>query len=88
MLIRLFFLLTFILPVLSFAQDADKCLESINEIVKDNPVHKEKFKEFLKLQAGLTMHKMAYSLFRKDISKTQFTLEGEILKILETMEHK
>ena len=60
------------LPSLGPAQDAEKCLESIKEIVKDNPVHKEKFKEFLKLQAGLTMHKMAYSLFRKDISKTGF----------------
>jgi hypothetical protein len=76
------------LPSLGPAQDAEKCLESIKEIVKDNPVHKEKFKEFLKLQAGLTMHKMAYSLFRKDISKTGFFIEKEIFNILQTMEEK
>jgi hypothetical protein len=71
----------------AYAQ-TENCLETINEIVKNQPAHKDKLQEFLKIQAGLTMHKLAYATLRDDHSKDKFRLENEIIQILSTMQDK
>jgi hypothetical protein len=83
-ILSLLFFLT-IIPYAS-AKTESECLNSLSEIVQGDEVKEEKLKEFLKLQAGLTMHKLALATFSKDINKTRFTLEGEILSILDKMD--
>lgn len=83
-------ILSLIFILLSFnsfgAKTASECLNSLESIVKGDEVKEEKLREFLKLQAGLTMHKLALATFAKDINKERFTLEGQILNILDEMD--
>ena len=72
----------------SFAKTKEECLSSIFEIIQGDEVKEEKLNEFLKIQAGLTLHKLAYATFRGDISKDRFRLETEILSIMDGMEDK
>jgi hypothetical protein len=71
-----------------FGKTQEECFSSIDEIIQGDEVKQEKLNEFLKIQSGLTLHKLAYSMFGDGISKERFTLEGEILKHLEKMEDK
>jgi len=70
------------------AQSPSQCIESLSEIIKGDKVKEEKLKQFLKLQSELTMHKLAYAVFGKSVNKERFTLEGEILSILDKMDDK
>jgi hypothetical protein len=72
----------------SFAKTKEECLSSIDEMIQGDEVKEEKLNEFLKIQAGLTLHKLAYATFRKGISKDRFRLESEILNIMDGMEDK
>jgi hypothetical protein len=85
---RLLILVLIFTVSFSFAKTKEECLSSIDEIIQGDEVKEEKLNEFLKIQAGLTLHKLAYATFRGDISKDRFRLETEILNIMDGMEGK
>jgi hypothetical protein len=63
------------------------CLESLDKIVRSNPVKEKQLQEYLKLQSELTLHKLAWSLI-KDENKEGFKVEKKILNLLETIKSK
>jgi len=81
------FILSLLLLCLSSAYagvDADElnCADSLNEMFSTYSGDRSKIDEFLKIQAGLTMHKLAYASLRNSNTKEEYRLEKEILSML------
>jgi hypothetical protein len=68
--------------------NSEKCVKSLAELVEAGKVPKEKLNKFLEIQAGLTMHKLAYALFRNDVSRESFKLEEQILAMTKQVENQ
>jgi hypothetical protein len=66
--------------------DQKQCLETLRELIKSGEVPKSKLNEFLKIQSDITMHKLAYALFRNDLSRESFRLEKEIIRLTKLRE--
>jgi hypothetical protein len=71
-----------------FAQDKSACVDSLSEMFAQYDGDRSKIDEFLKIQAGITMHKLAYATFRNSGSKAEYTLEKEILNMLNQVQEK
>ena len=67
---------------LAFAQGGEDCADSLRELLKGNDVAQEKVREFLKLQSGITLHKLAYASVRSSGLEEEFRLEKKILDLL------
>jgi hypothetical protein len=66
----------------AFAGTKEECINSLSELFSQYKGDRSKIDEFLKIQAGLTMHKLAYATLRNSRSKDEYRMEKEILKIL------
>lgn len=72
---------------LSFALHAQTdCPDSLEELVSKSEINKEVLSKYLNLQAGITLHKIAYGAYRSSGAPQEFKLENEILRLLEKRE--
>lgn len=74
-------ILFFLLSSLALGQEGD-CRDSLRELFRGDSVSQEKLREFLKLQSGITLHKLAYASVRSSGLEQEFRLEKEILNLL------
>lgn len=87
-MIRIILLISLFTINFAYSKTKSECLSSIDEIIQGDEVKQEKLSDFLKIQAGLTLHRLAYATFRKGISKERFKIEDEIFNILDSLEEK
>lgn len=75
----------FIFILFSFTSFASEpsCEDSLNELFANYQGDRSKIDDFLQIQAGITMHRLAYATLRNSHSKEQYRIENEILKLLE-----
>lgn len=72
----------------SFSVQSETCEESLNELFANYSGDRSKIDEFLEIQAGITMHKLAYATLRNSQSKEQYRIENEILKMLDDVKSR
>lgn len=64
---------------------SEQCQSELDEIFSD-PTNEDAVKSFLKLQANLTTHRLAWTFAHNSNQEESFKLENEILAILEQMD--
>lgn len=85
MITRLVLLFTLLFSINLSAQE---CEDSLNELFQNYTGDRSKIDEFLEIQAGITMHKLAYATLRNSQTKEQYRIENEILKMLNQVKDK
>ena len=75
-------ILAIILLLTSFLTQANTCENSLTKMLEGGDIEGEKLQTFLNLQAGITLHRLAYAGLRHSRSKEQFRIENTILELL------
>lgn len=70
------------------AQAEESCKDELAELFKSSSVAQEKLQEFLQLQAGITLHRIAYASVRSSGHPEEFRLERNILALLNRVKDK
>ena len=71
---------------MSFLASANDCENSLTNMIKNGDVEGQKLQKFLNLQAGITLHRLAYASLRHSRSEEQFRVEETILDMVKKVE--
>ncbi|MCO4754914.1 MAG: hypothetical protein KC478_10570, partial [Bacteriovoracaceae bacterium] len=77
-----------LLSCICLGQVSSTCKSILSDMISSGQIEGEKLQKFLNLQAGISLHRLAYASLRHSRSKEQFRLEKEILSMLEQMRDK